>query len=272
MGNESTNYREYLLGSLPEKDAEDLDLTIIADPVLEDELLLAESELMEDYLEGSLSSEELELFHQNFLTSTDRKDRVRELAVLKQYSRESARILDINPSSLPDKFKNSRFGFLGLWLRPSYAALSFLIVVIVVVGWWTLFRNGVKLPQQELVALNKQDLSDTSKYQGFSNISLVPGTFRDSATARRLTQANLTETAFFRMEVPSGDLPIYRVELLKGGTKIFTIDEAQVYQNPAGREVRLLLLRSMLSKGQYQIRLEDPGNPGLTLTYAFAVE
>lgn len=63
------NLKQYLLGNLPPQEAEAIDLQIISDESSEEKLLWAESELMEDYLDETLSPTDVELFKENFLVS-----------------------------------------------------------------------------------------------------------------------------------------------------------------------------------------------------------
>src|SRR5437763_2043708 len=90
MGDESAKLKQYLLGNLSQEAAAEIDLRIIEDDALTEHLALAESDLIEDYLEGSLSTEELALFNSNFLTSADRKQQLGEISLLKRYARDQA--------------------------------------------------------------------------------------------------------------------------------------------------------------------------------------
>jgi len=273
MTSESQILRRYLLGDLSKEESEDLDFQLIAGDQLEERLIRAEEDLIEDYLDHSLSSNDLELFLRNFLASTDRKARARELAVLKQYARNSAKTLHEGTLGARVEIKTNRWpGLSGFRLRLSYA-LAFLVVLLAVgIGWLAFVRGRTTLPQQELAELNNRDFSDTSIYQGASHLSLASGTFRDTVTPKRLIEANLTENVFFQLEVPTGDLRTYRVVVQRAGTIIATLNETRVYRNSAGQEARLLLPRSLLSKGQFQIRLENPENSNMSLSYAFIVE
>lgn len=49
-------------------------------------LFFVESELVEDYLEGSLSDEESELFRTNYLVTDERRDLLNEVRLLKRFS------------------------------------------------------------------------------------------------------------------------------------------------------------------------------------------
>ena len=89
MENDTIKLRQYLLESLQEKEAEELDLQIISNKSLEEELYLAEDALIEDYLDETLPAAEVELFHKNFLISEAREDQLKELAALKNYAQNT---------------------------------------------------------------------------------------------------------------------------------------------------------------------------------------
>jgi hypothetical protein len=273
MASEPQKLRRYLLGDLPKNESEDIDLQIIESDGFEDDVILSEEDLIEDYLDGSLSPREQLLFRNNFLTSTDRQDRVRELALLKEYARTSAQKHDLNfSSSLPKTNTNRGLNVFGLHLNLSYG-LAFLVLVIVTsTGLWMLLRNTTSSAEQELAALNKQDLSELSKLQNVSNISLIPGTFRDSATPRKFIWASMTNDILVRLAIPDGNSPIYRADLTRNGLPVVSLEGIRLYRNTVGSEVRILFPRSVLSPGKYQIRLEDSANSNSAITYPFSVE
>lgn len=86
MGLEKDRIREYLLGSATEHERETVEMGVIEDKISANEIFIAESELIEDYLEESLSEAEREMFEKNFLTTEDRRDRVNEIRLLKRFS------------------------------------------------------------------------------------------------------------------------------------------------------------------------------------------
>lgn len=49
-------------------------------------VFLAESELIEEYLEGSMAQEDKSLFESNFLITDERREMYQEIRLLKQYS------------------------------------------------------------------------------------------------------------------------------------------------------------------------------------------
>ena len=271
MSEDKATLRKYLLGNLGSDEAERIALQIIESSDLEDHLSLAESELLEEQLENTLSSEDRTLFFNNFLTSEDRKESLKEIAGLKRYA----------SANLPGAAKTTKtagglFAGLSSWffmnLRPVGAVAAVAIVAAGLIVWQFAGGGSLSPLETEYAAMNRRDLSNLEDYRGDSNVSLLHGNLRDStAEATKLETRELTETVLFRLAVPQGDIK-YRAELVRDGTAVFKLEKARSYLNGSGNEVRLLLPKSVLTKGQYQIRLTDPVNSDISIPYDFAVE
>jgi hypothetical protein len=70
------NLRRYLLGIADAAEIEEVELRIIEEATFANEMYLAETELIEDYLEGSLTGAEREMFEKYFLSSDERREHV----------------------------------------------------------------------------------------------------------------------------------------------------------------------------------------------------
>ena len=66
----------YLLGALPEADTEQLDELSVVDDDLADRLRVAETDLIDAYVRGTLCGERLERFESHYLASPKRRARV----------------------------------------------------------------------------------------------------------------------------------------------------------------------------------------------------
>src|ERR1044072_4280881 len=79
----------YLLGLMPEEEAARMEEVYLANDELNDDLQAAERELIDRYVEGSLSKTERERFENFFLCSPGRKERLRFARTLRSYGRKS---------------------------------------------------------------------------------------------------------------------------------------------------------------------------------------
>ena len=83
---DNLRFRKYFLGDLESVEAEAVELEMISKPELEPELQLAESNLIEDYLEETLEPLEKKAFEQNYLITEERQKQVEIIRQLKIYS------------------------------------------------------------------------------------------------------------------------------------------------------------------------------------------
>lgn len=268
------NLKQHLLGNLPPPEAEAIDLQIISDEISEETLLWAESELMEDYLDGALTPAETSLFKQNFLVLPERVTQFKQISLMRTFARNSAAKSTAENTHETDSrsfFENLKNLFSSNW-RPAVAVFSLLLVGMLTVFYFT--ADDQTAAEKEFAALNHNDLSDLTKIQSLSSLSLSSGVFRDSDEARKLAANSLTEKVLFRLALPvRANAPDkFKAELFKNGKVVFTQPQIPFYNNPNGQEIRLLLPSTELSKGTYQIKITSASAPNSTLIYNFGVE
>jgi hypothetical protein len=275
MTTESENLKKYLLGNLAEAEIERLDLQIIADESYEEKLLLAETELVEDYLEKSLSDEEKRLFFENFLISEERRRLLEETAALKMLAtREFAVVETSSETASGDFFRNIK-DFFSVKLRPAIVLSSVLLAALATLAAWQIFSGNSLTPlEKEYAALNEKEFSNLAEFSNLSTVTLISGTFRDGGAAAKTKAENLSDSVFFRLAIPfaAGANAVFKAEILKDERKIFTLENARVYRNAGGSEVRMLLPKAVLTKGQYRINLENAANENEKIGFSFSVE
>ncbi|MEQ1764156.1 MAG: hypothetical protein ABL984_13570 [Pyrinomonadaceae bacterium] len=266
MEQTSENLRKYLLGSLSASEIEEIDVQIISDTNLSDPLAFAENELIEDYLDGALTPEEEDLFRRNFLTSNERRSMVGETSLLREYADRFSEPLVTVTEPANSVFEKLR----SIFARPAFAgatALAALLIALLV--WQTFIRDSSTQLEREYAAMNLRDIPAENS---FSSISLISSNLRDSNSAPRHSVNNLTDTVLVRLALPAGDdAATFKAVISRGSTKVFAVASVKSYQNPNGREVKMLLPRSILEKGQYQIRLERPSGSG-PLVFSLNIE
>jgi hypothetical protein len=69
--------RQYLLGRVPEAESAELDEQLVSDADFYEELLIAEEELIDQYLAGELIPEERQSFESHFLLTPERHEKLR---------------------------------------------------------------------------------------------------------------------------------------------------------------------------------------------------
>lgn len=266
MDQNGENLRKYLLGSLPASEVEEIDLQIMSDDSLSEALAYSENELIEDYLDQALTPEEEDLFRRNFLTSDERRAMIRDTSLLREYADRHNEPVVTSTEPANSVFENLR----SIFIRPAFAgAAALAVILIALVVWQGFIKDTSTQLEREYAAMNLQDLSTVNTY---SAISLVSSNLRASNSAPRHSLANLTDSVLIRLALPPGDdASTFKAVVSGGSLESFTIASVRSYQNPNGREVKLLLPRSILEKGQFQIRLERPKGDS-SLTYAVTME
>ena len=165
----------------------------------------------------------------------------------------------------------------SIHLRPATAILSLILILFLGGLIWVYLNNSSYQPtqlEQEYAQLNQKDLSNLSDYSNYTNLGLISVTLRDASVSPKLNVSNATEKVFFRLPLPIAvaDKDLLNIEVLSNQKSIFTQQKIQIYKNQNGQEVRIFLPKSILIKGQYQIKLTNPNSNLAPFIYSFAVE
>lgn len=274
-----TKIIKYLLGNLNESEAQEISLRIIEDKSFENEMLFAESELIETFLEKSLTPEETKLFQTNFLINEERENHLKELYLLKKYASNKHRqeeVSEIQEKHSPGFWENLKDLFPAN-LKPVSAILTILIVALLAGAAWLVFftRPDIVMSQLEkqYAEINRRDLNNAPELT-ISPIALISGVLRSANENSTIESSKIGDNVFFRLALPFEikDREFLRVELTKDNKTIFTQNEVRIYKNQNGQELKLILPKSVLPRGQYQIIAENPGSEISPVNYAFVVE
>ena len=259
MALETERIRRHLLGDLSEAEREDLAMSI-SEHDFDRDISIAENELIEEYLEGTLSNDEKELFESHYLSSGEHRDLVNELALLKRYSSGPAQAYLTGEMPVPNEGLSQ--------YRPLAAAA--VIVVIGVLGLlsWTMF-NVEPLPplEQKYVELNSGDLSDLSQYP---SMLLVPESEIQPAREPRFKTDGPGTSFLFRMPVTGPDSTGYDAAVSINGREAFKMNGLSPYGGGAS-EVRLLMPREKINPGRVIVTLLPKGGGG-PIVYPFVAE
>jgi hypothetical protein len=84
VGNE-ISMKQYLLGELTESEQQELEQRLMTNDEYFEQLLIAEDELVDEYLQGTLSPREQEKFNDHFLCTPERREKLRFSRSLQRY-------------------------------------------------------------------------------------------------------------------------------------------------------------------------------------------
>ena len=260
MALETERIRRYLLGDISEAERQDLAMSI-SEHDFERDIEVAENELIEEYLEGTLSNEDKELFESHFLSSGEHRDLVHELALLKRYSSGPAQAYLTGEMPVFNEGLSQ--------YRPLAAA-----AVVVVLGFlgllsWMMFSVEQLPPlEQKYVELNGGDLSDLSQYP---SMVLVRESEIQPAREPKFKKDGPGTSFLFRMPVGQADQSGYDAAVSIDGHEAFKMSGVHSYQADGTSEVRLLLPREIIKTGQVAIIL-TPKEGQAAAVYPFIVE
>lgn len=258
---EKNYYKNYFLGLLPANDAEKLELQVISNEDSEIEMLSAEENLIEDYLDGKLTNEEKQAFDKNFLVTEERRKRVEFIGLMRTYAEKKA----FPSETKPGFFEQLKAFFIQRRLTLAFA--SVFLILTLGAAWQILFNADESINETEIAALNKRDLSNLNEFKYLKTLNLTSGTLRSGGNSSNLSEKDLTEQVLLRMALPysAAENKDFTIEISQNGEVLQNF----VQRSLQNQEVRILLPKSVLEKGEYQISLETDGEK---YNYFFTVE
>lgn len=231
--------RPYLLGLIQQNEQPQIEERLLTDNEFYEELLIAEDELIDEYLAGKLSASDRRNFEAHFLITPEREQKVRFGRALKKYAADKARQSAPTPQwwSYPAAFLSS---------RKTAASLAFaaaVLLLVVGISWL-----AVKNPSQQMPGGGASARIVTAV--------LTPGIAREGGEITRISVPPDTDTIQLRLALPSGDYEKYHVAIITSrGTNVWTGTNLQSEQLPEGRFIVLNLPANIFRRDDYQAKL-----------------
>ena len=277
---EQTRVRDYLLGHLDEGGRREIEERLMTDPDYLEEVLIVESELMEEYLDGVLPEGDREGFVRHVLATQSQGEKLTAAKALSMTARVDA------AANSPPKAKRStrpfslKHWFSGLPRTKSRAAKLSLAAVILVVIFGTvaairsLLNRGMSL-EQEVQKLNAQQYMDNNAiFHGFIIGPLRSGIFRDE----EINQLVIPETERMvqaRLRVGPGDYRSFQATLQTvEGKKVLSLSDLKEQRIDSERLVIVYLPTRILTPGDYHLSLSgltQNGQPEYLGRYTFRI-
>lgn len=268
--------RQFLLGNVDEEERERLESLFITDSVVRERILAAEQDLIDDYLDGSLTSAEKQSFIQQYADTPVQKRKLRIATSIKDWATAQGKV---SPPSEPVHASFwSRLRDI-VWPKPAIAipiAASAMVGVIALAFWLNsrMESHDTQLAiQEEIVKLNVP--SSLGQTPPKTSLELRPGSVRSGASQDQLVIRPDSGIAELRLlwnrpeQYPRYTAVVSRVN----GKKLVTVPNLQPEAD--GKSIRLRLPDHVLTTGSYQIELTgiaDNGTKGLNEEYRFSVQ
>jgi hypothetical protein len=265
--------REFLLGKVDEEEGARIENLFLTDSEAREKVLVVEQELIEDYLEDSLTAEDREKFLLRYGQTAEQLQQLRINKAIKDWAiRENA------SQTVPAELSTWQRLRARVRLRPVFVipiAVTAMIAIVVTCVWLNSRMKHAAI-EQELAQLNSPASLREVPERMFS-LNLSPVAVR-STEPEIVIKRPAAATAIVELHLPwiqKERYPTYHAEIRSvGGDESFTIPNLQAENN--GRyEIRLRFPARIISRGQYQVRLsgiDSAGAAGTNEEYVFIVD
>jgi hypothetical protein len=153
---------DYLLGSLPETEAERLDELSVTDDQFVDALRIAEKDLIDAYVHGELSSKDLEKFNSYYLASPLRREKVKFAETFKILSEKDS--IGKKTTDGNGRLWSLLVGFFTLsHLKIHWRFAIPAFVILLIIGSWLAFQNIRLRKELAETQANQDELKEKEK-------------------------------------------------------------------------------------------------------------
>ncbi len=264
--------REFLLGKVNDEERARIESLFLTDPEAREKVLVVEQELIEDYLEDSLGTEDRETFLLRYGQTAAQRQQLRIDKAINDWALKENASSQKVPASLStwDRLRSM------LRLRPQFVIpiATATMIAIVVGGVWLNSRMKRAAIEQELAQLNTE-VSLREVLPNTASLVLSPIAVRSIEQQNELKKS--PETRIVELNLPwiqKQRYPTYSAQIRRLGS-----DDAFMIRNlPATLEgpyaIRLRVPAQMLTRGQYQVLLRGVSAGGVAdeiVEYQFAV-
>lgn len=263
--------RGYLLGELDEAGQERLEVLLLTDEAYVERVALAQDELVDEYVFGTLSEYDREQFEKNYLTAPERHQKLRIARALDKYLAAHAVTALARPEDAPRMWKARLLQFLNAYKLKLASALTVVVLVALGYGLWVFINNRwlearLAAPPEQIVAVERE-LARLNEPEGdafppgrplpndAAVLSLKPFRLRDAGELRRVTIEGEAHILQLRLVLAADDYPNYRALVKTEDGKQFTVDG--LHSRPVGDDkvVVLRLPAGILRTGDNEVRL-----------------
>jgi hypothetical protein len=293
--------RSYLLGDLNSDEQQHIEQNLLTDSAAFDELGCAETDLIDDCLEGMLSDREKERFENFFCVAPERRQQVRFAQALKRYIAEQKNI---------EKSQSLRKGFRSVGWYPGNPVLTWSLaacLLFLIVGGSLAALHITRLqkaldkatsgnPQQQLLELQKQngelasalqrEQARVSQLQQYASnakneaqartspllgqmqssvlvVALAPGLLRDMGGVQKIRIPDGTNLIQFDLKMEPQDYSRYQITLQRVGEDTFWTQISPKTQSVKEQAFfRLILPAHLLRPGDFVLKLSGSLNDG----------
>lgn len=262
--------REFLLGGLDDEQRVRIEDQFLTDSEMREKVLAAEQELIEDYLEDSLTTTDRERFTFLYARTSEQRRKLRITKSIKDWALNEAALPRVIPVKVStwDRLRN------WLRLRPAVVPITVAIVIaLVIVAVWLNQRNRHSALEQELAQLNSPSSLREVPPQ-MVRLELSPVAVRSGEQPREIALRDGVAIVELVLPWTKERYSKYRAQLSRVGENDgFTIPDLQAGSD-SENVIRLRLPVRLLHRGDYTLELSgiaSDGSLGSSEEYPFVV-
>lgn len=275
--------RRFLLGTVEDSERQQIESLFIIDSETQETILIAEDELVEDYLEGSLSEPDTAKFIEQYAHRPRQRRKLRIAGTIREYAQSDSPRHKSGSSAL-EKFRSI---FSRRWPRERSLYIPIAVAVatvLVVTTVWLVRWNTQRMRDNHLRLSIEQQLADLNAPSSLREnpaqmVSLVlPSvSLRSVNSPARITSPTPYRVLELQLLWPhKEEFQSYLAVLRRiGDTETFTIANLHAEKNSGSKVVRLRLPAQSLAPGLYHVNLSgiaSDGTSGPSEEYEFMVD
>ena len=274
--------RQFLLGEVSDEERERIERLFLAEAETRNRILIAEEDLIEDYLENSLTASDRESFQTQYGQTPGQRRKLRIARSIKDYAAKGAAVPQPSPAISRWRSVLSTLGPGNLKVFIPVAATLSVALVIAVIGLLELNKRGEQENirrmgiEREIAELNKPSNSLANPNEVLAMV-LAPVSVRSARPGSEVTPR--ADTKVIELEllwIQNERYPSYRALLKRvDGPEQFTISDLRLESKNGGSIIRLKIPARILARGAYTVRLSavtaDDRPPGPAEEYSFTV-
>ncbi len=272
--------RRFLLGEVADEERRQIETLFLSDQETRNRILVAEEDLIEEFLEQSLTVSDLEKFLTQYGQTPQQKRKLRIARSIREYAAADAALVRRAPATSRWRTVLSALGPGNLKVFIPVAAT--LAIAVVIAGFCLLQLNNRTQEtkrriaiEKELAELNAPATSSANPAQ-VSAIVLSPLQVRSAQPQSEVTpRADLQVIELQLLWIQKEQYESYRAVVKRvGSSEEFTISNLHIEKKNGGSMVRVRLLRQILMRGSYQVNLSGiaaNGTPEPAEEYSFMV-
>jgi len=268
--------RRFLLGDVDDFERERIERLFISEPEINTKILLAEDDLIEDYLENSLTPSDRDKFLGRYGYTAAERQKLRIAKSIKEFAAAEARLTQTAPA-----IATWRTFLASLRQRRVFIPIAAVLTLSVLLAVAWLIQLNLKkadennrrlVIERELAELNaRPDIrEDPSRVPA---LILLPISIRSVGPQTEMKRrVDIPVVQLDLLSNQKDKYPSYQAVVRRVGTNDqFKISGLRMENGPKGNFIRVRLSTHLLQYGFYQVVLSPDGEPSANEEYSFTV-